>query len=74
MVVGMEPIEKENGYCIVNMNVEREVETACPIVTSALRVDDYPGALADKLLRMLTVRRWVLGLAFMTAPMLGFCS
>lgn len=36
------------------MKVEREVEIAWLIVISTLRVEDVPGVLADKSLRILT--------------------
>ena len=74
IVVGIDPTEKEKGCCMVNMKVDKLVEMACPIMISALRVEEDPGELADKSLRMLTARSWVLGFALMTAPMFGFCS
>ena len=70
----MEPIEKVKGYCMTKIKVEREVETACPIVTSAFSVDVEPGELALRSLRMLTPIKLVIGRLLITGPMLEFAS
>ena len=47
---------------------------ACPMVTSALRVDVDPGEFALRSLRMLTPIKFVKGRLLMTTPKLGFAS
>ena len=55
--MGMEPTEKEKGSWRVKRKVDRSVDTAWPIVISAFRVEEVPGEVAERSLRMLTPRR-----------------
>ncbi len=58
----------------MKIRVESEVDIGLVIVTSALRVDEEPGKLAERVFSMLTAMRFVRGLLLITAPIFGFSS